>query len=107
MLKFPLQLGESNGESKRRTTVITVINIYHHVKVSQTPAETKRLIKEGFGESHKATLCSHKKHHQDLTRSVMCDIKFKQNSKKRCSMGTGQNKACDFTFLGYMHGQVM
>lgn len=37
-----------------------LFNIYHHVKVSQIPAEMKRLTEESFGESHRVTLCSHK-----------------------------------------------
>lgn len=53
-----------------------LFNIYHHVKVSHTPAETKRLKEESFGESHKVTASAHIKHHQDLKRSVMYDIKI-------------------------------
>lgn len=82
------------------------MDINYHVKVSQTPAESKRMKEESFWGIPQGN-SAHIKHQQDPKRSVMCDIKFKQNSKKRCGMGTGQNKACDFTFLGYMHEQVM
>lgn len=59
----------------------------------------KRLKEESFGGIPQS-LTAHIKRQQEL------NIKKNKTTSNVCSLGTAQNKARDFTFLGYRHDQV-
>lgn len=90
----------NEGNQTKKVQEEQLLDIYHHVR-------NETFEREKFYGNSTRQLSAHVKHQQDLKKSIKCDIKLKENAMKSCSMGTGQNKARDLTFLGNVHEQVM